>query len=341
MAWRPEYGPNSPFTGNERDTIDAVIDALQRSTQPAAASVLGVIQAHFERLEAFGDLLARFPSPLTRRSLGSRQQNVVSLARGLCQSSIVDFEFRAPTRAIVGRALDMAESNFYRLLRHACGEVLLDGESLSLREQAAARLRDVIYTKLTEEVLSDIVSDSDVDKSVRLKSGYALAHIWDRRLTYRTKEFFPLLEATWEARRRIRVVGGTLLGTEEMFALFREGCDPQFVDYFVRPNPTEDEVEAFREFLFGRTAEELQSLADRMDRERVASFPLLASAPPIDDPGTLVYEFFRTRYLQAVARRMAGLPGPKRTAEGYVMIAFLEHLKADELVAGCEEPLGS
>jgi hypothetical protein len=332
MGWRPHYGPNSPFMGAERDTIDAVVAALQRSTQPAAASVLAVIESHFERLEAFGDLLSRFPSPLMRHSLGSREQNVASLARGLCESSIIDFEFRAPTRAIVGRALDMAESNFYRLLRHACGEVLLDGESLRLREQAASCLRDVIYTKLTEEVLSDVVSDSSVDESIRLKSGYALALIWDRRLTYQTKEFFPLLEATWEARRRIRVVGGTLMGTQEMFALFREGCDPEFVDYFVRPDPDEDEVEAFREFLFGKTAEELHTLADRMYRGQRASFPLLISTPPIDDPGTLIYEFFRVRFLQAVARRMAGLPGPKRTAEGYVMIAFLEHLDTAELV---------
>ncbi len=331
MGWRPRYGPNSPFMGAERETIDAVVDALQASQQPAAPSVLEVIQSHFERLEAFGDLLEQFPSPLTRRSLGTREQNVASLARGLCHSSIVDFEFRAPTRAIVGRALDMAESNFYRLLRHACNEVLLE-DALSLREQAAARLRDVIYTKLTEEVLSDVVSDPSVEQSIRLKSGYALAQIWDRRLTYRTKEFFPLLEATWEARRRIQVVGGTLIGIQEMFALFREGCDPEFVDFFVRPDPGDDEVAAFREFLFGKTAEELETMAEHMVRERLSSFPMLVSNPPIDDPVTLVYEFFRARFLQAVARRMAGLPGPKRTAEGYVMIAFLARRDLPELV---------
>ena len=42
-------------------------------------------------------------------------------------------------------------------------------------------------------------------------------------------EFFPVLEATWEARARVRVVGGSLMGTSEMFQLLTMGCDERFV----------------------------------------------------------------------------------------------------------------
>ncbi len=52
----------------------------------------------------------------------------------------------------------------------------------------------------------------------------------------------------------------------------------------------------------------------------------LAFADPpslLEDPGTALYAFFQSRFLQATARRLSGAPGPKRTAEGYVMLTFL------------------
>jgi len=324
MPYRPRYGEHSPFDREERETINAIIAALQGSKHPHHDQVLATVAEHFERLEAFGDLLARFPSPLARHNLGDRVRSIDSLMQVLCQSSMENLEFRAPTRAIVGRALDMAESNFYRLLRHACREILPDGQAEVLRAQAADRLREVIYTKLVEEVLSDIVSDVSQLTDIRRRAGYAIAEIWDRRLTYRTREIFPLLDATWEARDRVQVVGGTLLGTQEMYALIREGCDPRFVDFFVRPNPSADEVSAFREFLFAASAEALDGMAQQLQHDELARLPLRHSVPPAtDDPDTRVYEFFRQRFLTAMARRLMDLPGPKRTAEGYVMIEFL------------------
>jgi hypothetical protein len=42
------------------------------------------------------------------------------------------------------------------------------------------------------------------------------------------------------------------------------------------------------------------------------------------DPALAMFEFFLSRHLQAAARRQADLPGPKRTAEEYVMLHYLE-----------------
>ena len=324
MPYSPRYGKHTPFDRDECETINAIVAALQGSHHPHRVQVLATVAEHFERLEAFGDLLARFPSPLARHNLGDRVRSIDSLMQSLCQSSMADLEFRAPTRAIVGRALDMAESNFYRLLRHACREILPDAQAEPLRAQAADRLREVVYTKLVEEVLGDIVSDVSQPADIRRRAGYAIAEIWDRRLTYRTREILPLLDATWEARNRVQVVGGTLLGTQEMYAPIREGCAPEFVDFFVRPNPSTDEVSAFREFLFAAPAEALDGMAEQLQHDELARLPLSRSVPRATaDPGTRVYEFFRQRFLAAMARRLMDLPGPKRTAEGYVMIEFL------------------
>ena len=327
MPLNLQYGRNSPFSGEERETINAIVEALQRRSDPASLKALRTVQAQFSRLEAFGDLLAHYPSPLARQRLGHREYSFESLIDRLCCSTPANFEFHEPTRAIVGRALDMAESNFYRLLRQVCRTTLEGSESEELREQAEHRMREVIYTKLVEEVLADIVTDDSVSMPLRRRAVRAIVSIWDRRLTYRTSEFFPLLDAAWEARNRLQVVGGTLMGTHEVFSLLREGCDPAFVDYLVRDDPTEEETEAFREFLFGATAEQLASWADHRQPSTVAGqppglrFSLLRPDP--QEPGARLYEFFRFRFLKSVARRLANLPGPKRTAEGYVMLAFL------------------
>jgi hypothetical protein len=41
------------------------------------------------------------------------------------------------------------------------------------------------------------------------------------------------------------------------------------------------------------------------------------------DAGSILFEFFRARLVQCGARRVAKLPGPRHTAEGYVMLAWL------------------
>jgi hypothetical protein len=49
------------------------------------------------------------------------------------------------------------------------------------------------------------------------------------------------------------------------------------------------------------------------------------------DPALALFEFFLSRHLQATARRSSGTPGPKRTAEEYVMLHFLEQVDDDVL----------
>ena len=259
------HGPHSPFSDEERETLHTIYDRIRESSHPNAAELGETIERHVFCLESMGELLNQYPSPLGDQKLGQKERNLDTLVERLSQTNPANFEFHAPTRAIVGRALDMAETNFYRLLWHACGEVLEGEDTRLLREKTNQRLRVCLYTKLAEEILMGLSSDETLDRDIRRKAAAALAQIWGHRISYRVKDFFPLLEATWEARQRIRVTGGTLLGTTEIFELFREGCDPQFVEYFTRPDPDEDEVEAFREFLFATPFEELNRLATHLD----------------------------------------------------------------------------
>ena len=146
-------------------------------------------------------------------------------------------------------------------------------------------------------------------------------------------DFFPLLQATWEARRHVPVTLGTLVGTTEMFGLIQAGCDERFVGYLVRPDHSDDETAAFREFLFGATTEQLGRVKAEMSdagKSAIAINELSIENMPLDahtltdDPALAMFEFFLSRHLQAAARRQTDLPGPKRTAEEYVMLHYLE-----------------
>jgi len=323
-----QYGPNSPFTLDEREIIESIYERVKSSEHPEASVLRRMIQRQMACLEWLGETLSQYPSPLEEQKLGTRKRGLVTLVEVLANANSANFDFFLPTRALLGRALDMAESNFYRSLRHVCTEVLKDEGGQHYRNEATRRFHICLYTKLTEDVLSTLATDVEVEYSVREQAVVALAQIWEHRLTYRVREFFPILEATWQARQRITVTGGTLAGTQELFELFQNGCDPRFVDYFARSAPSGDEIEAFREFLFGTSSEELDRLQKHMIDTGTGSVDLTQATPDADDDLTIVfYEFFCSRHLLASARRLAGLPGPKRTAEGYVMISYLQKLK--------------
>lgn len=323
-----KYGPYSPFDQNERQTIEAIHRLVSQSDKPQSAALAQAILDQVASLDQLGAVLDSYPSPVQEQRLGDLHRGLPTLVQALSQTNPANFEFYLPTRAIVGRALVMAEGNFYRHLRHICHETLDQTNARRWGDAAAERLRVCLYTKLAEEVLSTLASDDKLDHETRSKAVVALAQIWERRLTYRVSDFFPILDATWDARRRVTAVGGTLEGMQEVFELFKAGCHPKFVDYFVRPNPTDEETQAFREFLFGRTAEELKRMSRRMADSGQNCINLREQGEGADslDSATAFYEFFCARHMQAVARRLAGLPGPKRTAEGYVMISYLQQM---------------
>ncbi len=318
------YGVHSPFTPDERRMIDRIYAEAAAGGHPHAKELCETIAGQAACLALLGEVVARYPSPLGEQRLGDMVRDMGTLVDSLSRANPANFGFLVPTRAQLGRSLDAAETNFYRFLRHVCAELLSGALQHELLEEATQCLRVCLYTRLVEDVLTAIATDEQVGRAVRERAVVSLAQIWDHRLTYRVHEFFPVLEATWEARQRITVTGGTLAGTQEILQLFAQGCDPKFVGYFVRPDPDQNELEAFREFVFASPAEELNRLAREMAAEGHHSVRLHdAMHAPDRDSVSVFYEFFRSRYYLAMARRIADTPGPRHTAEGYVMVSFL------------------
>lgn len=318
-------GPHSPLRAEERELVLSVLEALEGDA--GSGDLTDAIVDQVERLELFGELLARYPSPLDEQRLGSRRRGLDTLVEALsCSGSSIGL--RAPTQAIVGRALNFAQVNFFRMLWHVAGDLGDPKTGRALRETAARQLRTSIYAQLVEEVLSDLATDAAIERHVRERAVRQIAQLWGHRLTFRVHEFLPVLEATWEARARVRVVGGTLVGTAEMFQLLVQGADFGFVQLFAEREPEAEEAQAFREFLFGRSSEELDELTARMAREKRTSIELDSRDTDLRrDAGSIYYEFFQARAARSQARLLTQVPGPKRTAESYVVLAWLERLR--------------
>ena len=307
--------------------------ALKACETPHAQESIRAIRHHLQNLAMFGELLDRYPSPLTEQVLYGKKRGLETLVDTMVTTDQATFPFRAPTQALVGRTMNMAQINFLRMLWHLTGSLPVADkakqlgceDALELREVAAHRLRQAVHTRLVEEVLADIVTDASVERRLRAQGVRSLAHLWGNRLTWRVHDFFPILAETWEARQRVRVIGGTLAGSCELMQLMTKGGDAEFVDLFTDRDYGEVELQAFREFLFGTSSEELERLALRMASEGLTSIELDSRIGEASrDGGSILFEFFRARLVQCSARRVAQLAGPRHTAEGYVMLAWLQ-----------------
>ncbi len=323
----------------ERATLDTVAQAIAASPHPAAGEMVELLSRHRERCAGVAAALACYPKVLEERSLGRRVRSLDTLVDLLAGANDADVEMFLPMRAIVGRTLLMARLNLWRFVRY----VLLDAlpatspRRAPLLDEAETFLLRCVHTKLAEEVLSSIGMSSELSEPVRRNAARLLVSVWDAEPSPEVRAFFPLLEAVWNARRQIRVNLGTMLGLSETMMLLQRGCDPRFVHYFVEAGRSRAEALAFQEFLMGIPSEKIESLEQLLEERGGGSLSreetdrLLPRRDEVHGvhPGIESYRLYRERHLQAAARRLRGLPGPKHTAEEYVMIHFLERLDRD------------
>ena len=333
------FGPIDSLSSRERQTLETLWRHTEASSHAMRDEFLARISLGVARVEQVAEALEAYPPIFQERQLGARERGLGTLVDHLGQADDSNYELFVPTRAIVGRTLVVAELNFWRMIGYLIGEVSALADEAAQTELEEVRkdvdewLHGCVYTLLAEEVLGSIARDVEQDEELRTGAVEKLASIWSNYLHWAVRDFFPLLQATWSARRRIRVSIGTTLGVSEMMRLLQAGCDPEFVEYFARPNPTQDEARAFQEFLIGVPTEAIRSLVQLMEEEgRSCMSPeeareALGIVTPENDTGhggVRAYRFFRERQLQAAARRLRNEPGPRRTAEEYVMIYFLE-----------------
>jgi hypothetical protein len=316
------------------------LDAAERALVERALTVVGensskqrvALEGMLSRLGKAAALIRDTPSISSSWDGGAgRSFSADSLIQELCRVPDYDLDLHIPTKAVLGQAYLIAKINLLKALGYNLDAI---GAPQELRERVEHEVAQSIYTKLAEELFIAIVTDSSAPALVKTGAGRFLFRIWEERLLIEVDDFAPVLESVWAARSKLLPVLGTMLGTHEVFRLFQEARDKRFLDYFGGDDVEEEQLLAFEEFLFGLSHEEIARLRAHLADEGRACISLEQARTLLGNADTSwthgrnaaqsLYTSYKKRRVNAAHRGLTHATGPKKTAEEYVMIAFLE-----------------
>jgi hypothetical protein len=297
--------------------FDEAERALLRDALPHTGGARATIDRQLERLERLAALTRHEAYDVPPEAL------VMRLA-----GAAYDVDLRLPATAAVARAFLLHKVDFLRDVTRALEGA---GDAAALRRRAEVELAQSIHSHLVEELFVAVAADVEVAAAVRREAARKLTALWRAPLSVEIDDVAPLLDAIWEARRKLRPVLGTMLGTQEIFTLFQSTRDERFLEHFAEGDLPLEELQAYREFLFGLSTEECDALRATMSARGLDSVTLsearallgLAPPPPGDVGPDGMVGSYRRRKIKAHYRVLAGTPGPRRTAEEHVVIARL------------------
>lgn len=297
-----------------------------------------ILSSLMKQLADLNGIIWQIPSLRSSQTLGNHHRDYETLIAHLCRSDGLEGDLELPVKATLQRTFLMSKIQFLRAFVKATNALRERTPDLrSLNIQLREELAQSIYTLMAEDLLLALLRKPGLKGHIKRFAAEELCKIWDNA-TLEIDDLFPMLESAWHARNRIVANLGSLLGASEYFRLVREDCAPQFLDYFSRDEVSNAENQAFIEFLFGVTTEEIDTLRARMKLEGIdaaneqwASKVLgraLEHECDDDDADQIdpisLYRSYQRRQLAADFRILANAPGPRRTAEAYLIVHLLD-----------------
>jgi hypothetical protein len=337
------------FTGREAalvQRINAFFHGLPAQGQ--AASARGSFERGLRSLATLALAIESYPSLRDRTSLGGKERTPETLRRALLAGGEHGLEWVIPTKAVVARTYGIAKVNFLTAMSYAI-QACEGPEAAGLLAAVRDAIEEAVYTRLAEELYAAFITSRMTTPRVKEVASESLIELWEGRTHIATDRFCPLLRTAWAARTRAPRVFGTLMGTQEILTLLFQDCDTKFVAWFGQYREDSEQRQAFEEFLFDLPFENLERVRQRMREEgktcvgprEVERYLGLADGsirPLVGDPKDL-YVSFRRRRVKAQYRSAMAAPGPKRTAEGYLLEALLsEEAHPGEDPPACDAP---
>lgn len=321
---------------HETEVVDHALRVVA-ARAPTDAQILRDLIGQLRETTALIDGMRPLRSPT---ALGGEGRNERTLIDHLCSLDGLSGDLSLPLKSTLSRTFQLTKIMFLRGFIKATTAVH-DGaiEIGRLIHDLNEELAQSIYTLLCEELFLALLRKPDITAHIKRRAADQLITIWDDA-TLEIDDFAPMLESAWHARNRVTSNYGCLLGASETFRLACEDCNPSVIDFFAREDRSTDEAAAFEEFLFNMTTEELNSLRAAMREHGLgavspawASLVVGRQLEELEhsreiDPMAL-YRSYNRRQLAADFRLMAGQPGPRRTAEGYLMVHLLDQQKSE------------
>ncbi|MDP6115186.1 MAG: hypothetical protein QF437_01625 [Planctomycetota bacterium] len=324
---KPRKIPQHLFDEKELEVIQDVLDVLEDSLKSEK-----VIWDNLRRLSRLGELVRSYPSLNSSSKLGQSHRSRDTLVRHLTKNqpeSPLDF----PLKIRLARDFIYAKTHLFRALGIALDTASESQQIADLKDTVVAEIGQSIYTLLVEDLLSQIMTDHEANAAVRESASFMLINFWEDTIQLEIDDFCPVLESAWEARNKLVLDYGTLMGSMEIMRLMASASDPQFMELFLGESTTR-ERQAFEEFLFGLSHEQINKLRKEMNLRELTVvdsewvMQILKLEPNSLFSGVLdpeaMFNSFRARKLAAAYRAMRNSRGPKRTAEFFMMVRILE-----------------
>jgi len=331
----------------EAQLVEQIWSRLAASSHSGGAEGRTHLRRGLEQLFKLWEAVQIHPSILRKQTLGARYRDLHSLVETLSTCHPYSTEVFVPTRGVLCRAFLYAKLNFCRLLGIILTESLArDGASATFRDTLARIQTSAVCNLIAEDLLRMIASDQTIDDELRQRAALVLVQMWEYRACRVVPRFFPVLDSVWQAKAHVVISYGTLSGVSELLTMLSEGCDPLFVECFSQDEVSDDEEYALQEFVFNFSYEQIQTIQQDMeesgstsvDASRVASIihvPVQALHIQTCTCEEMIFTF-RERESLAEHRRAFNLPGPKRTAEQYLMTYLLRKTSVTELSSSDE-----
>lgn len=335
MAYSAEAYAGSVLDRHEYELVERAL-VVVASRNPADAEILRGLVVDLKDMSA---LLDR-QRPLRRpTALGGEARTESTLISHLVGIDGLSGDLVLPLKATLSRTYLLTKITFLRAFVKATSAIHDVAECQSLSTELREELAQSIYTLLAEELLLALLRKPDVLGRTKERAADQLITIWDDA-ALEINDFAPLLESAWYARNRINSEFGALLGASETFRLVCEDCRPEVLDFFARDGMSFDEAAAFEEFLFNMTHEELGALRHAMNEQNLKTASTAWAARVLGRnieelehshqvDSMALYRSYQRRQLAADFRLMAGAPGPRRTAEAYLMVHLLDPQAAE------------
>lgn len=277
--------------------------------------------------------ISQYPSIFKSSDINGNMRTAGTLVESLCNLDEIDEIMHIPTKAVLGKGYLIAKINFFNTLRKLSEPI---PELKEEARQISKDINEIVFTLMCEDVFMGIIEDKSMDITVRNRTAFLLSSIWEYRLNHGVSEFAPILNSIWESRKKLRPVFGTMMGTAELTTMSLTS-DEAWIDFLNRKDLPEDVFQALEEFLFTLTFEELSELRNKMKELGLKSvtknelYTITGKRPRYPEfdqsDSREMYRFFRNRKQNAISRNRAGVPGPKKTIEEYIMAYILSSPK--------------